>query len=148
MAIQWYRVEGVDGHMQQRTYHRPERELRAIPVILVVDDDAALSRMLLLALRGDGLDVASAPNGQVALDEVEERHPDVIVLDLEMPVMDGRTFYRELRARGTDTPVLILSAFEARRGQRELGANAYLNKPFDPDDLVREVRQLLPTCAA
>ncbi len=112
-------------------------------MILVIDDDAALSRMLLLALRGDGLDVASAPNGAVALDQIDERTPDVIVLDLEMPVMDGRSFYRELRARGADMPVLILSAFEARRGQRELGANAYLNKPFDPDDLVREVRQLL-----
>lgn len=117
-------------------------------MILVVDDDPALSRMVLLALRGEGMDASSAANGEVALGQVAEREPDVIVLDLEMPVMNGREFFRELRARGTDTPVLILSAFEARRGQRELGANAYLNKPFNPADLVREVRDLLPRAAA
>ena len=130
--------------MPQIQQHRPDGRARDIPMILVVDDDAALSRMLLLALRGEGMEAASAPNGEIALDEVAQRDPDVIVLDLEMPVMNGREFFRELRARGTETPVLVLSAFEARRGQRELGANAYLNKPFNPADLVREVRDLLP----
>jgi DNA-binding response OmpR family regulator len=102
---------------------------------LVVDDDAALLRLLSLSLRQSGFEVTTAVNGQEALDRLAQGRPDVIVLDLEMPVMDGRQFYREMRATGDGTPVLILSAFDARNAKNELGAEAYLNKPFDPDEL-------------
>lgn len=61
-------------------------------------------------------------------------------LDLQMPVVDGRTFYRELRARGHRMPVVILSAFGAHAAQRELGAAAAVAKPFEPDDLVERDR--------
>lgn len=120
------------------------------PSVMVVDDDPALARMLALTLRDSGFDVASARNGQEALASITGDHsePDVIILDLEMPVMDGRTFFRRLRAQGYEIPVLILSAYEARRGQRELGAEAYLNKPFNPEDLVESVERLLTSGAA
>lgn len=110
---------------------------------MVVDDDAATARMISLALREDGYAVRSASDGQDALGKLEPEAPDVIVLDLEMPRMNGRAFYRELRARGLETPVVIVSAFDAHAGQRELGANTYLTKPFDPNDLLDKVRQLL-----
>jgi DNA-binding response OmpR family regulator len=65
------------------------------------------------------------------------------VLDLEMPEMDGRTFYRQLRERGIAVPVLIVSAYGARAAGRELGTPA-MDKPFNPDELVRAVQELLP----
>lgn len=111
--------------------------------VMVVDDDAATARMIALALREDGYTVRSASDGRDALGKLEPDAPDVIVLDLEMPGMNGRAFYREMRARGLDVPVVIVSAFDAHAGQRELGADTYLTKPFDPDDLLDKVRDLL-----
>jgi CheY-like chemotaxis protein len=111
--------------------------------VLIVDDDAPLARMLSLTLRDGGFEVMSAANGQMALEQVTAAQPDAIVLDLEMPVMDGRAFFRELRARGDATPVLVLSAYGARRAQRELGADGHLDKPFDPEALVGAVREIL-----
>lgn len=113
------------------------------PSVMIVDDDAATARMISLALREDGYVVSSACDGQDALGKLEPEVPDVIILDLEMPRMDGRSFYRELRARGLATPVVIVSAFDARSSQRELGADTYLAKPFDPDELLMKVRALL-----
>lgn len=115
----------------------------ASPRVLIVDDDAPLIRMLRLAMRDCGYRVDAEVNGRDALDHLHRTDADVIVLDLEMPVMDGREFYRALRAAGNRAPVLVLSAFDARRGQRELGADAYLNKPFNPVELTLKIRDLL-----
>ena len=111
--------------------------------ILAIDDDPALVRMLSLALRNCGFRVSSACNGADAIGQIATKVPDLIILDLAMPIMDGRTFYRALRTEGHETPVLVLSAYGARRAQVELGADAYLGKPFHPDDLVDLVRRLL-----
>ena len=113
--------------------------------ILVIDDDPSLLRMLRLSLLSDGFDVTTAQNGLEALNKLQEQdgNVDVIVLDLQMPVMDGRTFYREMRANGYSTPVLVLSAYRADDARRELGAEASLNKPFDPDLLVQSLRELV-----
>jgi DNA-binding response OmpR family regulator len=110
--------------------------------VLVVDDDAALTRLLRLILRDGGFHVRTAMNGRQALDEVTTDEPDVIILDLQMPVMDGRTFIREMHARGLHPRVLVLSATGARRAQRELHADAAMEKPFEPEDLVETVAQL------
>ncbi len=111
--------------------------------VLVVDDDNSLSRLLTIVFRDAGYDVATAPDGQAALACVAAETPDVVILDLEMPGMNGREFYRELRTRGVSCPVLILSAYGAKAGQQELGAQSYMNKPFDPDDLLSAVGTLL-----
>jgi DNA-binding response OmpR family regulator len=111
--------------------------------VLVIDDDAPMSRMIAMTLRSSGYDVSTASNGELGLEEVEATPPDVIVLDLMMPVMDGRTFYRELRHRGFHIPVVILSAHGAREAQRELQAEAAINKPFLPEDLADKVDELI-----
>jgi DNA-binding response OmpR family regulator len=112
--------------------------------VLIVDDDAALRRMLRLTLLDGGFDVRLAENGRAALEAIAEQAPDAVVLDLEMPEMDGRTLIRELRERGIDVPVLIVSAYGARAAGRELGAPA-MDKPFNPDDLLTAVRELVDT---
>jgi DNA-binding response OmpR family regulator len=110
--------------------------------VLVLDDDNALLRLLRLTLTSEGFEVITASNGLEGLERVDQEPPDVILLDLEMPVMDGRTFFRELRKQGNNTPVLILSAYGAREAQRELHADGSLEKPFDADVLMNELKQL------
>jgi DNA-binding response OmpR family regulator len=110
--------------------------------VLVLDDDNALLRLLRLTLTSEGFEVITASNGLEGLEKVDQEPPDVILLDLEMPVMDGRTFFRELRKQGNNTPVLILSAYGAREAQRELHADGSLEKPFDADVLMNELKQL------
>jgi DNA-binding response OmpR family regulator len=114
----------------------------SVSKVLVLDDDNALLRLLRLTLTSEGFEVITASNGLEGLEKVDREPPDVILLDLEMPVMDGRTFFRELRKQGNNTPVLILSAYGARDAQRELHADGSLEKPFDADVLMNELKQL------
>ena len=111
--------------------------------VLVVDDDANLTRLMATILRTSGIEPLTACDGYAALDAVEHNEVDAIVLDIEMPQMDGRGFFRELRARGDETPVLIASAYGAREAQRELGAQASVEKPFDPELLISELEKIL-----
>jgi DNA-binding response OmpR family regulator len=111
--------------------------------VLIVDDDPALSRMLGMLLSAEGFVVSIATDGKKALEVLDGESPDVIVLDLQMPVMDGREFYRAFKQRGYETPVVILSAYNAETARQELGANAALDKPFDPDELSSTVRSLV-----
>jgi DNA-binding response OmpR family regulator len=112
--------------------------------VLVIDDDPALVRMIRLALLSEGLAVDTAADGLLGLEATERANYDLIVLDLQMPNMDGRAFFREFRARGGTTPVLLLSAYGAQDARHELGAQAAIAKPFDPAVLVRTVRTILP----
>lgn len=131
------------GEPQRQTLGaRPRRDSEGGRV-LIVDDDPSILRMLRLVFVADGYQVTTATNGREALDAVEASSPRAIVLDLEMPVMDGREFFRELRAKGNSTPVLILSAYGADLARRELKAEAFVSKPFEPDYLVQEVEKLL-----
>jgi two-component system response regulator MprA len=111
--------------------------------VLIVDDDPALRRLLKAALQSFGVCVTMAANGREALEGLARTAPDAIVLDLEMPVMDGRSFFRELRDRGDKTPVIVLSAFGAKRGYQELGAEAFMEKPFEPEELVIALAELI-----
>lgn len=112
--------------------------------VLVVDDDSGVRSLLATLFAAEHATVEVARNGVEALSHVRasERF-DLIVLDLTMPVMDGPSFYRELRAIPCDTPVLIVSAYGARRAQSELGAQGSMGKPFDPTLLVDEARRLV-----
>ncbi len=84
-----------------------------------------------------------AENGSEALALVEAAPPAMIVLDLQMPVMDGPTFYREIRRQGLQVPVVVVSAANALHVASELGADAALDKPFDIERLIQIVTALL-----
>jgi DNA-binding response OmpR family regulator len=113
------------------------------PRILVVDDDKALSMMVSLVLKQSEFDVDVVNNGDDAIRRAKERAFDAVVLDLRMPGKDGRAVFRELRELGVTTPVLILSAYDARQAQAELGAEGSMNKPFEPDVLVDVLKRMI-----
>ncbi len=108
---------------------------------MVVDDDDAVRRLVRATLMDDGLSVATAADGREALEAVEGSPPRVIIIDLEMPVMDGRELIAALRERKVRTAIVLLSAHGARRAGRELNIEAVIEKPFDPQDLLDQVRR-------
>jgi CheY-like chemotaxis protein len=111
--------------------------------VLIVDDDRNLTVFLTTVLSIDGHTVQTASDGESALAFLQDHDIDVIVLDLRMPRMDGRTFFRALRARGDQTPVVIASAYGALDAQRELGAEGAIEKPFTPETLARAIIEVL-----
>ena len=116
--------------------------------ILVLDDDPSLLRAIRLTLVLEGFEVETAADGILGLEQLATNDFSLIVLDLQMPRMNGRTFFQELRGLGYQMPVLILSAFGAEVARQELGAEGAIAKPFDPDDLVTAIRRLLAECPA
>ena len=116
------------------------------PAILLVDDDAPIRRMLERTLRAEGYDVAAVADGGAALAQVERSLPDLIVLDVTMPGMDGLSVTRRLRTKGLAVPILLLTARDAvaeRVMGLDAGADDYLVKPFEVDELTARVRALL-----
>ncbi|WP_020502612.1 response regulator transcription factor [Sciscionella marina] len=114
--------------------------------VLVVDDEAAVRESIARGLRFDGYEVTVATNGLAALDSMHANRPDVVVLDVMMPVLDGLETCRRLRANGSRTPVLMLTAKRAvndRVSGLDAGADDYLVKPFDWDELLARLRALL-----
>lgn len=113
--------------------------------ILFVDDEAALQKTIPPLLRGRGYEVSVAGSAREALDLVERDCPDLIVLDLGLPDLDGIEVCRRVRAR-SDLPIIILSA---RGGERDKvaaldeGADDYVTKPFGPEELIARVRVAL-----
>jgi DNA-binding response OmpR family regulator len=113
--------------------------------VLVVDDETRLAHLVRGYLEQDGYEVATAGNGREALLVSREFAPDLIVLDLMMPDMDGWEFMRHMR-RERDTPVIMLTARveeNDRIAGLEMGADDYLTKPFSPRELVARVRAVL-----
>jgi two-component system response regulator MprA len=113
--------------------------------VLVVDDDPPLQRMLARSLTAEGFEVTVAPDGGAALLAAERSAPDVIVLDLALPAIDGLSVCRRLRAKGLPTPILMLTARDAvsdRVAGLEAGADDYLVKPFAIQELIARLRAL------
>ncbi|MFJ3840018.1 response regulator transcription factor [Streptomyces sp. NPDC090054] len=114
--------------------------------ILVVDDEPAVREALRRSLAFEGYDVRTAVDGLDALERVDAYAPDLIVLDIQMPRMDGLTAARRLRAAGAVTPILMLTARDTvgdRVTGLDAGADDYLVKPFELDELFARVRALL-----
>ncbi|MFF4449123.1 response regulator transcription factor [Streptomyces sp. NPDC001502] len=114
--------------------------------ILVVDDEPAVREALRRSLAFEGYAVQTAVDGLDALDRAASYAPDLIVLDIQMPRMDGLTAARRLRASGSVTPILMLTARDTvgdRVTGLDAGADDYLVKPFELDELFARVRALL-----
>jgi len=111
--------------------------------VLVVDDDPDIRELLFTALEDEGFEVVPAANGQEALAIMETFRPDVIVLDLMMPVMDGWQFAQALRARADDIPLVLLSAArDLRVHARQLQAADMIEKPFDLSELLPKIARV------
>jgi two-component system response regulator MprA len=113
--------------------------------VLVVDDDPPLQRMLRRTLAAEGFEVTIAGDGGAALAAAERFAPDVIVLDVAMPTLDGLAVCRRLRAKGLPTPILMLTARDAvadRVAGLQAGADDYLVKPFAVQELIARLHAL------
>ena len=118
---------------------------RLVPLVLVVDDERGIRETLQGLLEDEGLLVLTAADGAEAVECVAQSWPDVLLLDLGLPILNGEEVVVELRARFGQTPpfVIITAAGNAAERSHRLGAAAYLEKPFDLDDVVRVVRAVL-----
>ncbi len=113
--------------------------------VLVVDDEPQMQRLLQTALEGRGYKVTTAADGRTALDLAATLQPDIVVLDLSLPVMDGIEVCRRIRA-WSRVPILVLSARYEDRDKVEaldLGADDYLTKPFSMEELLARLRVAL-----
>jgi two-component system, OmpR family, response regulator MprA len=118
----------------------------ASAAILVVDDDAPIRRMLSRTLAAEGYAVEASPDGGAALAAVERSAPDLVVLDVAMPGVDGLAVARRLRDRGLAVPILFLTARDAvtdRVAGLDAGGDDYLVKPFAAEELLARIRALL-----
>jgi two-component system response regulator MprA len=118
----------------------------SVGAILVVDDDAPIRRMLVRTLAAEGFEARAAPDGGAALAAIEESAPDVLVLDVAMPGLDGLDVARRVRTKGLAFPILLLTARDAvaeRVAGLDAGADDYLVKPFATEELLARIRALL-----
>ena len=113
--------------------------------VLVVDDEPDIRATVSAMLEIEGYAVAEAVNGAEALAAVETDPPDVILLDMRMPVLDGWGFAAELRRRGHRIPIVVMTAArDAARWAAEIAATAFVSKPFGYDDLIKAVEDSRP----
>jgi DNA-binding response OmpR family regulator len=110
-------------------------------LIMTIDDDVRMRQLLSRALVSEGYDVVAAEHGAAALDLIAQTPPDLILLDLDMPVMDGRAFGMAYqRAPGHHAPIIVLSASPtANEAAEQIAAAGVLPKPFDLDELLATV---------
>ena len=113
--------------------------------VLVVDDDVKTTELVKLYLRRDGYKVFTAYDGIQAVNLAREAHPDLVVLDLMLPGLDGFEVFRALRAK-SDVPIIMLTAKTTEQDRLvglDLGADDYVTKPFSPKELAARVRAVL-----
>lgn len=116
--------------------------------ILVVDDEEDVVRLVQFRLAKEGFEIISCGDGQTALRLADEEKPDLIILDIMMPLMDGMEVLRQVRSHRTTsrTPVIMLTAKTASvtvDEARQLWVSDYIMKPFDPEKLVQKVKRAL-----
>jgi two-component system KDP operon response regulator KdpE len=113
-----------------------------LPVVLIIDDEIQIRRLLRVTLEGNGYRVFEAASGKEGLLEAAQRRPDIVVLDLGLPDMDGLAALQRLR-EWSEAPVLVLSVREGEEdkvGALDSGADDYMNKPFSTAELLARLR--------
>jgi two-component system OmpR family response regulator len=114
--------------------------------VLVVDDELNITELVSLGLRYEGFDVSSAHDGRGALRTIREFKPELVILDVTMPDLDGFEVVRRMRADGIWTPVIFLTARDATEDKiagLTVGGDDYLAKPFSLDELIARVRAMI-----
>ena len=114
--------------------------------VLLVDDEPAIRRFLRLSFDAEGYQVEEAGGGKAALDILQARAPDLLILDLGLPDLDGFDVIRRLRELGSSIPVIVLSSRTDEKGKvqaLDLGADDYVTKPFGIDELLARIRTAL-----
>jgi CheY-like chemotaxis protein len=124
-------------------------------VILTIDDESDNHEFIKSILEDDYIDVITALNGKIGLDTAIEKTPDLIILDVQMPVMDGFEAFRHLKAneKTANIPIIMLTGIAEKRGIRfskeEMGEfygkepEEYIEKPIDPDKLLKAVQKII-----
>ena len=116
--------------------------MRESPRVLIVDDDTEIVQAVTVRLGAAGYNVIAAPDGEQGVERALETRPDVIVMDLQMPTMDGLTALARIHAHPAtrSTPVVVLSACSsARKHALELGARYFLDKPYNAKTLLAAI---------
>ena len=119
-------------------------------MILVADDDAPILRLVRAKLQADGYSVLTALNGQEALELFERERPDLVILDLMMPIVDGFETMQRIR-QASNVPIILLTARSGPQDKvrgLDLGADDYVTKPFNPDELSARVAAVLRRASA
>ena len=119
--------------------------MRRWPYILVVDDDADFRTGLRMALEMKGYQIDEAEDGEQALAKLAGKPPLLVLLDLQMPVMNGREMLQRMRASEElkDVPVVIISGFGFEWEAELMGAQGFIGKPFEPEELQKTIANLL-----
>lgn len=118
----------------------------AQPRVLVVDDEASITELLVTVLRHEGFDVATAATGSEALHRIATFRPDITLLDIQLPDLDGFAVQKRLVAERSSIPILFLTARDSPEDKVRgltMGADDYVTKPFGLDELVARVRAIL-----
>ncbi|GFN22044.1 response regulator [Thermanaeromonas sp. C210] len=116
------------------------------PRLLVVDDEPGVRLLLELLFKDEGFQVAVAANGLQAIQQVNAFQPDVVIMDVKMPLMDGLEALPHIKASSPTTKVIIVTAYLGAANEKELwerGASGFLLKPFDLEEIKAEVRRVM-----
>jgi len=114
--------------------------------ILVIDDEPPIRKLLRVGLSAHGYQIVEASNGKMALDRLSEQAPDLVILDLGLPDMEGHELLRTMRARNDSVPIVVLSSRDDETGKvraLDSGADDYVTKPFGMDELLARMRAAL-----
>ena len=114
--------------------------------VLVVDDDPLILQTVTEILTEEGYEVEQAHSALEAMRTVARTHPELVLLDIRMPGLDGAQFARELKGHDTSVKILVMTAAsQAKHWADEIGATGYIEKPFEMDDLVKSVKKACST---
>jgi two-component system KDP operon response regulator KdpE len=114
--------------------------------ILVIDDEPPIRKLLRVGLSAHGYQIVEASNGKMALARLSEQAPDLVILDLGLPDMEGHELLRTMRARNDSVPIVVLSSRDDETGKVQAldsGADDYVTKPFGMDELLARMRAAL-----